>query len=225
MWTGTQQSWVPSPASPTESLPSPFLSLLCPTEGSRLHHADFPGPCAEELFGQRMFVPQALLGHQPCCWGSPEDHLLETLRIRTIRAAGRGRQVFRKPCSQAECDTRRDCLAKLVYARWAFGPALLPDAPVWSWIRRKQTGSLPCSPAPGDSGGGCWASWSRSPWLDSRGLCLGKWPQPGPDSSVLFGDRSLPSPWRWAEACLAGRWQGRPRGDVRSSQVQAQTCG
>lgn len=46
----------------------------------------------------------------------PEDTLLETLRIRTIRA-GRQRQVFQKPCSRAECDTRRDCLAKLVYSR------------------------------------------------------------------------------------------------------------
>lgn len=46
----------------------------------------------------------------------PEDMLLETLRIRTIRA-GRQKQVFRKPCSRAECDTRRDCLAKLVYSR------------------------------------------------------------------------------------------------------------
>lgn len=46
----------------------------------------------------------------------PEDTLLETLRIRTIRA-GRQKQVFRKPCSRAECDTRRDCLAKLVYSR------------------------------------------------------------------------------------------------------------
>ncbi|XP_022365663.1 unconventional myosin-XIX isoform X5 [Enhydra lutris kenyoni] len=46
----------------------------------------------------------------------PEDPLLETLRIRTIRA-GRQQQVFQKPCSQAECDTRRDCVAKLVYAR------------------------------------------------------------------------------------------------------------
>ncbi|XP_037350315.1 unconventional myosin-XIX isoform X2 [Talpa occidentalis] len=45
-----------------------------------------------------------------------EDPLVETLRIRTIRA-GRQQQVFRKPCSQVECDTRRDCLAKLVYAR------------------------------------------------------------------------------------------------------------
>ncbi|XP_075417585.1 unconventional myosin-XIX isoform X3 [Tenrec ecaudatus] len=46
----------------------------------------------------------------------PEDTLLETLRIRTIQA-GRQRQLFRKPCSRRECDTRRDCLAKLVYAR------------------------------------------------------------------------------------------------------------
>lgn len=46
----------------------------------------------------------------------PEDPLLETLQIRTIRA-GRQQQVFRKPCSRAECDTRRDCLAKLVYSR------------------------------------------------------------------------------------------------------------
>ncbi|KAM5274247.1 unconventional myosin-XIX [Ctenodactylus gundi] len=45
-----------------------------------------------------------------------EDMLLETVRIRIIRA-GRQQQVFRKPCSQAECDTRRDCVAKLVYAR------------------------------------------------------------------------------------------------------------
>lgn len=46
----------------------------------------------------------------------PEDPLLETLQIRTIRA-GRQQQVFRKPCSLPECDTRRDCLAKLIYAR------------------------------------------------------------------------------------------------------------
>ncbi|XP_008576737.1 PREDICTED: unconventional myosin-XIX [Galeopterus variegatus] len=49
----------------------------------------------------------------------PEDILLETLRIRTIRAGRQRQQVFRKPCSRAECDTRRDCLAKLVYA-WLF---------------------------------------------------------------------------------------------------------
>ncbi|XP_013374789.1 PREDICTED: unconventional myosin-XIX isoform X2 [Chinchilla lanigera] len=48
--------------------------------------------------------------------GLREDMLLETVRIRTIRA-GKQQQVFRKPCPQAECDTRRDCLAKVVYER------------------------------------------------------------------------------------------------------------
>ncbi|XP_055475758.1 unconventional myosin-XIX isoform X2 [Psammomys obesus] len=46
----------------------------------------------------------------------PEDMLLETMQIRTIKA-GKQQQVFRKPCSQAECETRRDCLAKVIYAR------------------------------------------------------------------------------------------------------------
>lgn len=45
-----------------------------------------------------------------------ENMLLETVQIRTIKA-GKQQQVFRKPCSRAECDTRRDCLAKLIYAR------------------------------------------------------------------------------------------------------------
>ncbi|XP_066118864.1 unconventional myosin-XIX isoform X3 [Saccopteryx bilineata] len=67
----------------------------------------------------------------------PEDPLLETLRIRTIRA-GRQQQVFRKPCSRAECDTRRDCLAKLVYARifdWlvsVINSSICADADSWT---------------------------------------------------------------------------------------------
>uniref|UniRef100_A0A2K5DPY5 Myosin XIX n=1 Tax=Aotus nancymaae TaxID=37293 RepID=A0A2K5DPY5_AOTNA len=48
--------------------------------------------------------------------GLQEDVLLKTVQIRTIRA-GRQQQLFRKPCPRAECDTRRDCLAKLIYAR------------------------------------------------------------------------------------------------------------
>ncbi|XP_064022704.1 unconventional myosin-XIX isoform X2 [Pogoniulus pusillus] len=44
----------------------------------------------------------------------PVDELLESLRIRTITA---GKQVFKKPCSRAECETRRDCLAKVIYAK------------------------------------------------------------------------------------------------------------
>ncbi|XP_031206887.1 unconventional myosin-XIX isoform X2 [Mastomys coucha] len=46
----------------------------------------------------------------------PENMLLESMLIRTIKA-GKQQQVFQKPCSRTECDTRRDCLAKLIYAR------------------------------------------------------------------------------------------------------------
>ncbi|XP_043857073.1 unconventional myosin-XIX isoform X2 [Dromiciops gliroides] len=46
----------------------------------------------------------------------PEEELMETLQVRMI-TAGKQRQVFRKPCSRAECETRRDCLAKVTYAR------------------------------------------------------------------------------------------------------------
>nr|XP_020847452.1 unconventional myosin-XIX isoform X2 [Phascolarctos cinereus] len=46
----------------------------------------------------------------------PKEELMETLRVRTI-TAGKQQQVFRKPCSRAECETRRDCLAKVTYAR------------------------------------------------------------------------------------------------------------
>nr|XP_030143775.3 unconventional myosin-XIX isoform X1 [Taeniopygia guttata] len=46
----------------------------------------------------------------------PTEELLESLRIRTI-TAGKQQHVFKKPCSRAECETRRDCLAKVIYAR------------------------------------------------------------------------------------------------------------
>ncbi|XP_013925501.1 PREDICTED: unconventional myosin-XIX [Thamnophis sirtalis] len=46
----------------------------------------------------------------------PVEQLLDTLRIRTI-TAGKQRQVFKKPCLKADCETRRDCLAKVIYAR------------------------------------------------------------------------------------------------------------
>ncbi|XP_030041845.1 unconventional myosin-XIX [Microcaecilia unicolor] len=48
--------------------------------------------------------------------GVSEEELLEKLRIRTIMA-GKQQQVFKKPCSRAECGMRRDCLAKVIYAR------------------------------------------------------------------------------------------------------------
>ncbi|KYO32202.1 unconventional myosin-XIX [Alligator mississippiensis] len=44
------------------------------------------------------------------------EELLETLRIRTI-TAGKQQQVFKKPCSRSDCETRRDCLAKVIYAK------------------------------------------------------------------------------------------------------------
>ncbi|XP_024921549.1 unconventional myosin-XIX isoform X2 [Cynoglossus semilaevis] len=44
----------------------------------------------------------------------PFDELWECLRVRTLKA---GKQSILKPCSQAECRLRRDCLAKVTYAR------------------------------------------------------------------------------------------------------------
>nr|XP_056721013.1 unconventional myosin-XIX [Euleptes europaea] len=67
----------------------------------------------------------------------PVEHLLETLRIRTI-TAGKQQQVFKKPCSRAECGTRRDCLAKVIYAKvfdWlvsVINGSIYADSSVWS---------------------------------------------------------------------------------------------
>ncbi|XP_078535922.1 unconventional myosin-XIX isoform X2 [Lissotriton helveticus] len=44
------------------------------------------------------------------------DDLLEKVRVRTI-TAGKQQQVFMKPCSKSECAMRRDCLAKVIYAK------------------------------------------------------------------------------------------------------------
>ncbi|XP_051903351.1 unconventional myosin-XIX [Hippocampus zosterae] len=44
----------------------------------------------------------------------PAEELQTCLDVRTLKA---GRQSVRKPCSQAECCMRRDCLAKVVYAK------------------------------------------------------------------------------------------------------------
>ncbi|KAM6465026.1 unconventional myosin-XIX isoform 2-T2 [Liasis olivaceus] len=62
----------------------------------------------------------------------PEEQLLDTLKIRRI-TAGRQRQVFRKPCLKAECETRRDCLAKVIYAR------------IFDWLVSVINGSI-CAP-------------------------------------------------------------------------------
>lgn len=44
----------------------------------------------------------------------PAAELQTCLRVRTLKA---GKQNVLKPCSQAECSVRRDCLAKLIYAQ------------------------------------------------------------------------------------------------------------
>ncbi|XP_061460786.1 unconventional myosin-XIX isoform X1 [Rhineura floridana] len=67
----------------------------------------------------------------------PVEELSETLRIRTIRA-GKQQQVFKKVCPKTECGTRRDCLAKVVYARvfdWlvaVINGSIYADPSVWS---------------------------------------------------------------------------------------------
>ncbi|XP_009077368.1 PREDICTED: unconventional myosin-XIX [Acanthisitta chloris] len=64
----------------------------------------------------------------------PVEELLESLRIRTI-TAGKQQQVFKKPCSRAECETRRDCLAKVIYAR------------LFEWLVLVINGSIYADPA------------------------------------------------------------------------------
>ncbi|XP_054481344.1 unconventional myosin-XIX [Anoplopoma fimbria] len=44
----------------------------------------------------------------------PAEELQMCLRVRTLKA---GKQSVIKPCSQTECSMRRDCLAKVIYAR------------------------------------------------------------------------------------------------------------
>ncbi|XP_028937471.1 unconventional myosin-XIX isoform X1 [Ornithorhynchus anatinus] len=46
----------------------------------------------------------------------PREQLLAGLQIRTL-TAGKQQHILRKPCSRGECETRRDCLAKVTYAR------------------------------------------------------------------------------------------------------------
>lgn len=44
----------------------------------------------------------------------PADELQTCLRVRMLKA---GKQSVLKPCSLADCSTRRDCLAKVIYAQ------------------------------------------------------------------------------------------------------------
>lgn len=77
----------------------------------RLHSLDAPDITLQCFFSQQGFVK--IVGD---LLKIPVEELLESLRIRTI-TAGKQQQVFKKPCSRAECETRRDCLAKVIYAK------------------------------------------------------------------------------------------------------------
>lgn len=46
--------------------------------------------------------------------GVSAEELLTCLRVRRLQA---GRHSVAKPCSRAESSTRRDCVAKVTYAR------------------------------------------------------------------------------------------------------------
>lgn len=63
------------------------------------------------------------------------DELQTCLRVRTLQA---GKQSVLKPCSQAECSMRRDCLAKVIYAqlfKWLvifINNSICADTSAWS---------------------------------------------------------------------------------------------
>ena len=168
---------------------------------------------------------QALLGHRPCCWGSQKIICWRHYGFEPAGRAGASR------CSRSPAPRPSATPAETVWPNWSMhgecsGPCPPPGAPSLELGQTEADGFPAPFPSPGGTAGnGCWASRAKPLARFQRALheeVATAWPR----FSVLFGDRSLPSPWRWArKACLAGHWQGQPRGDVRSSQVQAQTCG
>ncbi|KAM4545775.1 unconventional myosin-XIX [Odontesthes bonariensis] len=76
------------------------VSFSSSTDESQPCHLDKQSEDFLQRAAELLFVPAAEL--QTC------------LRVRTLKA---GKQSLLKPCSQAECSVRRDCLAKVIYAQ------------------------------------------------------------------------------------------------------------
>ncbi|XP_041657882.1 unconventional myosin-XIX [Cheilinus undulatus] len=72
------------------------------------HSVDESHPCELEESTQDILQRAAEL----LC--IPAEELLTCLIVRTLKA---GKQRVLKPCTQAECSMRRDCLAKVIYAQ------------------------------------------------------------------------------------------------------------
>ncbi|KAF3841298.1 hypothetical protein F7725_007160 [Dissostichus mawsoni] len=63
----------------------------------------------------------------------PAEELLMSLRVRTLKA---GKQSVLKPCSRAECNMRRDCLAKVIYAQlFEWLEEYVSEGLEWSFVK------------------------------------------------------------------------------------------
>ncbi|MBN3308374.1 MYO19 protein, partial [Amia calva] len=102
----------------------------------QLGNVHFSAPANESKPCELQQQSKAFLQKTATLLGLPTEELLCCLSERTIRA-GRQQQVLMKPCQRTECSMRRDCLAKLVYARvfdWLVGfinQSMCADSSSW----------------------------------------------------------------------------------------------
>lgn len=144
---------------------------------------------------------QALLGRRPCCWGSRKIICWRHYRFEPSGRAGASR-YSRSPALRPSATP-----AETVWPNWSMhgecsGPCPPPRCPQ-SGVGPDRSRRVPCPvPQPrGDRREWLLGFPKQSPWLDSRGLCVGKWPQPGLDSACCSG----------TGACLRlGDGRGRP---------------